>query len=252
MKPGARAALANAGRLAATSRPLPGPRFQPVEKLAVVVLATVLLLMVSVALWRALEARSAPDLAPITSAMREAPIEAPVKPPVEAPTAARVAPALPSAVRTPSAPPVFGRPIALVATAVRAPLVDAIATGVGGRYTVQQHVVAVDGSPSCRAVALKLGADKQTTEVIAHAAGTSSFRIPTRDIAGTLDRDGRFVVGIQSGITNNVNWQFRMRGRFDQEGFTAGTETITTAILRWGRTQSCLVTAELSAQRIGR
>jgi hypothetical protein len=137
-----------------------------------------------------------------------------------------------------------------VAPAAHAPFVSPLLSGVAGRYRVTQRIRSVDGSTSCASVARALGVGRETEERITHVPGNADFRLDSRDVAGTLDREGRFVAGPLSGTTNNIPWQFRMRGRFLPNGFTGESETYTRAIIRWGRTQSCAVTADLSAIRL--
>jgi len=122
--------------------------------------------------------------------------------------------------------------------------------GVAGRYVVSQRVLDVRGTESCNAVARALGAGRETEEVVSHAPGALQFSLTTRGVVGTLDSDGQFISEPRSGTTNNVNWQFRMRGRFGPEGFTGESVTHTDAILRWGKLQNCVVTAELTGRRL--
>ncbi len=126
----------------------------------------------------------------------------------------------------------------------------AIALGLGGRYRVAQRVLAVSGSPTCSKVADALARGRTSIEVITHIPGTFSFTLASRDVIGTLDGSAYFEAGPMNGTTDGVKWNFRMRGRFTDHGFTADTQTATEAILRWGRTQSCMTVAELVAERI--
>jgi len=121
--------------------------------------------------------------------------------------------------------------------------------GVGGRYVVTQRVRDVSGSESCEAVAQALAAGRESEETVSHVPGQAIFTLVTRGVTGTLDSDGEFVSEPRTGTTNNVNWRFRMRGRFGPEGFTGESETHTDAILRWGKIQTCVVTAELTGRR---
>jgi hypothetical protein len=125
-----------------------------------------------------------------------------------------------------------------------------IEAGIGGRYLVTPRVRDVSGTYDCEAVAQALAAGRETLEVVAHEPGSRRFALTTRDVKGTLGADGWFTADPRSGTTNNVNWQFRMRGRFGPDGFSAVSETYTEAILRWGRTQHCVVTAELTGRRL--
>jgi hypothetical protein len=125
-----------------------------------------------------------------------------------------------------------------------------IEAGIGGRYLVTPRVRDVSGTFDCDAVAQALAAGRETLEVVTHEPGSRRFTLTTRDVKGTLGADGWFTADSRSGTTNNVNWQFRMRGRFGPDGFSAVSETYTEAILRWGRTQHCVVTAELTGRRL--
>jgi hypothetical protein len=122
--------------------------------------------------------------------------------------------------------------------------------GIGGRYLVTQEVRDVSGTENCEAVASALGRGRETVEIVEHRAGAPTFVLATRQVTGTLAADGWFTAMPTSGTTNNVNWQFRMRGRFGRDGFRAVSETYTEAILRWGRTQHCVVTADLTGRRL--
>jgi hypothetical protein len=114
---------------------------------------------------------------------------------------------------------------------------------------VTQHVRDVSGSASCDAVAQALANGRESEENVVHAPGTPTFVLSTRQVAGTLDDDGTFVSQPRAGTTNNVNWRFQMRGRFGPDGFTGESVTHTDAILRWGKIQTCVVTASLSGRR---
>ena len=122
--------------------------------------------------------------------------------------------------------------------------------GVAGQYLVTQRVRDVSGSESCDAVAEALAAGRESQETVSHAPGSPTFTLVTRGVTGTLDRDGQFYSEPRAGTTNNVNWQFRMRGRFGPDGFTGESVTHTDAILRWGKIQTCVVTAELTGRRL--
>lgn len=125
------------------------------------------------------------------------------------------------------------------------------ATGVGGRYRVAQHVRSVTGFEHCEPVAAALRRDRWTDEVIVHAPGAAEFTIPARRIAGRLAADGAFSAGPQQGVTNGVRWQFQMVGRFGGVGFVGESRMLTEAILRWRRSQRCLIVAELTGVREG-
>ncbi|WP_309673109.1 hypothetical protein [Gemmatimonas sp.] len=250
VKPGARSALANSGRLVPGASRVQGPKYSSVERMAGMVLAG-LLVVVSISMWRALGNRT-------PSAAGAAEPALPSLPAASVPRAATIAPrpstdASParSGPDTPAATP--HEPFtgaAETATAPNAPFVSPMLAGVAGRYRVTQRIRSVDGSSSCESVASALGVGRETEERITHVPGRAAFRLDSRGVAGTLDSEGRFVAGPLSGTTNNIPWQFRMRGRFVSNGFIGETETYTQAILRWGRTQSCVVTADLSAIRL--
>jgi hypothetical protein len=69
-------------------------------------------------------------------------------------------------------------------------------------------------------------------------------------VKGSLAHDGWFVAEPSSGTTDNITWQFRLRGRFTATGFQGESETLTDAIIRWGRRQTCVVSADLVATRL--
>ncbi len=248
VKPGARAALANSGRLVSHAPRVQGPKYQPVERLAAMVLAGLLAIMVSMAMWRKFGTRGSTDRASVAD----------VRPAATAPRVATKA-VTPSSDLSPtrSGPPeaavtqrapIAGDPSTV--TDPHAPFVSPMLAGVAGRYRVTQRIRSVDGSASCESVANALGVGRETEERITHVPGRAAFRIESRGVAGTLDREGRFVAGPLSGTSHNIPWQFQMRGRFLPNGFTGVSETYTQAIIRWGRTQSCVVTADLSAIRL--
>jgi hypothetical protein len=153
------------------------------------------------------------------------------------------------------APAVSAMPAPLPARALRpgmVPLPRGAAVrevGVGGHYVVSQRVRDVSGSESCDAVAQALAGGRETQETVSHVPGQSTFALVTRGVTGTLDSDGQFVSEPRAGTTNNVNWQFRMRGRFGPDGFTGESVTHTDAILRWGKIQTCVVTANLTGRK---
>lgn len=244
VKPAARSALRTSGRLVPGAGRVQGPKYQPIERLAAIVLIG-LLLVVSIAMWIALRRRSGVDRAVV----RPEPAAARV-----ATSVATLGAGAPGARLTaPEASlPQLGAVIrdAVAATNVDAPFVSPMVAGAAGRYRVTQRIRSVDGSASCESVARALGVGRETEERITHVPGRADFRIDSRGVAGTMDHDGRFEAGPLTGTTNNIPWQFRMRGRFFLNGFTGTSETYTQAILRWGRTQSCVVTADLGAIRL--
>ncbi len=244
LTPGARTALASSGRLVSTRSRVQGPKYQPVERLAAIVL-TGLLIVVSISTWRALGNRGRAERAGPRPEAAAPPGATNATPPGTNPTEARSRP-----LEAPVAkgPPDVRRPRA--GTEPSAPFVSPMVAGVAGRYRVIQRIRSVDGSTSCESVARALGVGRETEERITHVPGRAAFRIASRGVTGTLDREGRFVAGPLSGTTNNIPWQFQMRGRFLPNGFIGASETYTEAILRWGRTQVCVVSADLSATRL--
>lgn len=140
----------------------------------------------------------------------------------------------------------FVRDAALSAAAIR----TALARGVGGSYTVVQQTRSVDGSVSCSTVADALRAPRSSVEHIMHVAGSRELTLTSRRTSGRLYDDGRFELGPTGGTTDGVRWTFRMRGQFTPGGFTGQSETETFAVIRWGRTQSCIAIADIVATRL--
>lgn len=245
------AALAGSGRVVVRAPVAPGPMFQPAERRAAIILIS-LLVIISVGLTQSFKARptvttpvdaprtAAPVSAPLAAALPRVPDES-VNP---APTASAIGDARDTATMV-VAPPAVDSVTRMLAArgAVRE-------AGVGGRYLVTQRVRDVSGSESCDAVAGALAGGRETEERVVHIPGSATFTLVTRGVTGTLASDGLFVSEPRAGTTNNVNWQFRMRGRFGPDGFTGESTTHTDAILRWGRLQTCVVTADLSGQRL--
>lgn len=127
----------------------------------------------------------------------------------------------------------------------------AVARGVAGDYRVAHRVRSVDGSPSCMEVAQALARPLSTVEHIDHEPGASRMALSSRRASGTIDATGYFTLGPRDGTTNGVRWRFVMRGRFHPGGFTGESRTETFAVIRWGRTQSCIAVADLVGQRAG-
>ena len=247
------AAMAQSGRVVVRGAPVSGPRFQPAERRAALILA-LLLVMITVGLLNAF--RNRPDVTPTMDAV-------PVAEGAQAPAAAAPAAAADAAAE------------AAVTAAAVAPAVDTIVdaasdardrlampsenafppglpvreAGVAGSYVVRQRVRDVSGSTSCDAVAQALASGRESEERVVHTPGAPTFVLSTRRVAGTLDHDGTFVSEPRAGTTNNVHWRFQMRGRFGPDGFTGESVTHTDAILRWGKIQTCVVTAELTGRR---
>ena len=243
-------ALAARGRVVVQHGP-PGPRWQPVERQAAIVFAA-LLVICSVSIWVALEKRGPGSLEQrgvgTGDGLRvEERAEAAASPVRDTMAAALTAAAADAPATGYSLVPLpAGRAGALTGGAA-ASIRDA---GVGGRYRVEQQIRSVDGTENCDAVASALTGGRVTEEIVEHVPGARDFSISTREVRGTLGSDGYFDAGPRSGTTNNVSWRFRMRGRFTPTGFTAETETYTDATIRWGRQQTCVVTAELRATRL--
>ena len=209
-------------------RAAPGLHFQPVERLAAAVLG-LLLLVITVSWSQDLRKRRSGDV-PLANPEDRTAAATPAVPSVEPSVALPGAGAIVQSDRR-----------------ISGSLVDA---GVGGRYVVTARVQEVNGTRNCRAVAEALGLGRESLEVVAHEPGSSRFALPGREVTGTLDAEGWFTAYPRSGTTDNINWQFRMRGRFAANGFSALSETYTSAVLRWGRSQHCVVTAELTGRRL--
>lgn len=262
-------ALAASGRVVVRAPAALGPRYQPAERRAAIVLG-LLLVTITVTMSQALRRRvtEAPPPADTSATTRsgEPLVSMPadrVAPQTTVPADSAVA-AEAGAFETPPstvsdttrhAPPgaAAGTDTLTEATRRVETFVHAgsvIEAGIGGRYLVTPRVRDVSGTYDCDAVAQALAAGRETLEVVTHEPGSRSFALTTRDVKGTLSADGWFTADPRSGTTNNVNWQFRMRGRFGPDGFSAVSETYTEAILRWGRTQHCVVTAELTGRRL--
>jgi hypothetical protein len=99
-------------------------------------------------------------------------------------------------------------------------------------------------------VAAALANGRTSIEVLSHTPGTFAFAITSRAVTGVIDADANFDAGPRSGTTDGVTWEFRMRGQFTAGGFIGESRTSTEAIIRWGRTQSCMTVADLVAERM--
>lgn len=251
------AALAARGRVVVQhggSGPI-GPMWQPIEKRAAMVFAALVVISATamfVALQRRDHAAPASTTSPIANA-RGVPDTALIAAP--SPSAPKTTTGLDSAAA--SAPPAIGYALVPLPAAHsdgrRAP--DAIGgsvreRGVAGRYRVVQQVRSVDGTENCDAVARALGAGRVSDEIIAHVPGDTVFRIVSRGVKGSLAADGWFVAEPSSGKTDNITWQFRLHGRFTPSGFQGQSEMLTDATIRWGRQQTCVVSADLVGTRI--
>lgn len=251
------AALAQSGRTVVRPGPVQGPKFSRLEQRAAMVLGA-LLVVVAVSLGMALRERPMPaaltvdgghaDTLAAGAAITDtgAAVRAPVAqaPSTDTVLAAAAAAAADAAGIGADTRPAFRAALPGEYTmAVR----DA---GVAGAYLVTSTIRDVSGSESCDAVARALGAGRESREQVAHRAGEDRFALTTRGVTATLTADGWFVAAPRSGTTNNIGWEFRLRGRFVPDGFTATSETHTEAILRWGRVQQCVVTADLIGRRL--
>ncbi|MCZ8204857.1 hypothetical protein [Gemmatimonas sp.] len=250
------AAMAQSGRVVVRGAPVSGPRFQPAERRAALILA-VLLVMITIGLRNAL--RNRPDVTTPVAAVPVAAFPVAAVPVGEgAPAPAAPAPAVKAGAAAAAAPPVDTNAeaspeardrLAMPGGNAFPPDLPVRETGVAGRYVVRQRVRDVSGSTSCDAVAQALASGRESEERVVHTPGAPTFVLSTRRVAGTLDRDGTFVSEPRAGTTNNVNWRFQMRGRFGPDGFTGESVTHTDAILRWGKIQTCVVTADLTGRR---
>jgi hypothetical protein len=101
-------------------------------------------------------------------------------------------------------------------------------------------------------MAAVLAPGRTSIERIEHQPGSRDFALATRSVNGTVDANGAFEIGPAVGTADGIRWQFSMRGRFTASGFVAETQTKTSAIIRWGRTQQCITLADLVAVRITR
>ncbi|MFN9423922.1 hypothetical protein [Gemmatimonas sp.] len=248
------AAMAQSGRVVVRGAPVSRPRFQPAERFAALMLALLLVLITGGLLN---EFRKRPDAPAPADAMPVAEGALAPAAPAPAPEAAATARVAAAA----AAPPVDTtvRPLASPDDSRERPDIPGVKafppglpvreTGVAGSYLVTQRVRDVSGSTSCDAVAQALANGRESEERVVHTPGAPTFVLSTRRVAGTLDRDGTFVSEPRAGTTNNVNWRFQMRGRFGPDGFTGESVTHTDAILRWGKIQTCVVTAELTGRR---
>jgi hypothetical protein len=262
-------ALAASGRVVVRAPAALGPRYQPAERRAAIILG-LLLVTITVTMSQALRRRATEAPAPADTSTTTRSSEPLVAMPADSVAPQATAPAdsaaaaasgtletAPSTLSDTTRPAPAGAGTGREAPAEAPRPVEAfvhagsvIEAGIGGRYLVTPRVRDVSGTYDCEAVAQALAAGRETLEVVAHEPGSRRFTLTTRDVKGTLGADGWFTADPRSGTTNNVNWQFRMRGRFGPDGFSAVSETYTEAILRWGRTQHCVVTAELTGRRL--
>ena len=215
-----------------------GPIWQPYELRAVGVFAAVAIVCWG-SLWVALQRRAAE--APVDAVAQVAP---PLAPKTEPNDGGKVTSPLATPVVLDSARPMPSSPRAdAMALAVRE-------RGVAGRYRVVQYVRSVNGTENCDVVARALITARVSEEVVAHRPGATEFSLSMRPVRGSLAADGWFVVEPSAGTKDHISWQFRLRGRFTLDGFHAESETRTSAIIRWGRPQHCVVNADLLATRL--
>lgn len=133
-----------------------------------------------------------------------------------------------------------------------APLARAWIGPVAGRYFVTHRKVSVAGGEGCDDVASALAWQQPSIETIEADSGGSAIRLMSRGVRGTLEPDGRFSTGPDSGNTDGVRWTFSMYGRFTADGFTASSRKTTEAIIAWHKSRSCSVVAELTGHRLAR
>lgn len=239
--------------------PLLAQRVRRIEKSAVIVLA-LLVSGVMALLTKALStSRTTPTVPVMESAVRAAPGAAPASAPAIAPVPAQSPLVARIATTAASASTMSDAALDSLHDAWRATdgfrsaeaARSAVARGVAGDYRVAQRVRSVDGSPSCMQVAQALARPLSTLEHIDHEPGASRMSLSSRGATGTIDATGYFTLGPREGTTNGVRWRFVMQGRFHPRGFTGESRTETFAVIRWGRTQSCIAVADLVGQRAG-
>lgn len=120
-----------------------------------------------------------------------------------------------------------------------------------GRYLVERRIVTVNGNEMCKPVAEALQrADTLSYEEFTQIAGTNQFALVSRPgVHGTVQSDGVFTTAPHRGTHDGVRYRFRMMGRTTPAGFVARTITETEAVIRYRRTQRCVVLAELTGTR---
>ncbi len=132
------------------------------------------------------------------------------------------------------------------------PLARAWIGPVTGRYFVTHRKVSVAGGEGCEDVASALAWQQPSIETIEADSDGPAIRLMSRGVSGTLEPDGRFSTGPDSGNTDGVRWTFSMAGRFTADGFTASSRKTTEAIIAWHKSRSCSVVAELTGLRLAR
>lgn len=133
-----------------------------------------------------------------------------------------------------------------------APLARAWIGPVAGRYFVTHRKVSVAGGEGCDDVASALAWQQPSIETIEADSMSPAIRLMSRGVTGTLEPDGRFSTGPDSGNTDGVRWTFSMYGRFTADGFTASSRKTTEAIIAWHKSRACSVVAELTGLRLAR
>lgn len=138
---------------------------------------------------------------------------------------------------------VAGDPMALTAA-----LLD---RGIGGSYRVEQRVRSVDGNSMCGPVAAALGREViRSVEEFTHVPGSREFVLASRPgVRGIIDASARFTSVPYTSTRDGVRFTFRMSGHFTPGGFVARTLTETEANIRYRRTQTCRIVADLLGTR---
>ncbi len=143
-----------------------------------------------------------------------------------------------------------GAPV-LSAEAYHTTPMNAPVPSLAGRYRVERRILAVNGSAMCTPVADALqNADAVSDEEFTQTADTREFQLVSRPgVHGMLQGDGTFATAPHSGTHDGVRYNFRMIGRTTPTGFVARTYTETEAVIRYRRTQRCMVIADLIGAR---
>jgi hypothetical protein len=126
-----------------------------------------------------------------------------------------------------------------------------LSRGVGGSYRVEQRVQSIDGNALCAPVASALGREViRSVEEFAHVPGSREFALTSRPgVGGVIDESARFTSVPFRSERNGVRFVFRMSGYFTPGGFAARTVTETEMIIRYRRTQTCRIVADLLGTR---
>jgi hypothetical protein len=128
---------------------------------------------------------------------------------------------------------------------------DAPVPSLAGRYRVERRILAVNGSSMCTPVVDALqNVDAVSDEEFSQTTGTREFQLVSRPgVHGMLQGDGTFATAPHNGTHDGVRYSFRMVGRTTPNGFVARTYTETEAVIRYRRTQRCMVIADLIGAR---